>query len=107
MPRATLHRKISAPVALHSEGFWSSFKMTPNESRSTRSTVLTFCALLASSTLLFFGTGPHPVCWLTWLAPRPVLPLPAHSPALPTFGIASLSWFIGCLNMWDYFRGLG
>src|SRR3984957_19392225 len=69
-------------------------------------TVPAFCALLASSTLLFFGTGPHPVCWLTWLAPLPVLLLAAHSPALPTFGIASLSWFIGCLNMWHYFRGL-
>ena len=78
--------------------------MTPNDDSST---VLAVCALLASSTLLFFGTVPHPICWLTWFAPLPVLLIAAHSPALPTFGIASLSWFIGGLNMWHYFRGLG
>lgn len=78
--------------------------MTLNDGSST---VLAVCALLASSTLLFFGTGPHPICWLTWFAPLPVLLIAAHSPALPTFGIASLSWFIGGLNMWHYFRGLG
>ena len=69
-------------------------------------TVPAVCALVASSTLLFFGTGPHPVCWLTWSAPLPVLLMAAHVRGLPAFAIGSLSWFIGCLNMWHYFRRL-
>jgi putative CocE/NonD family hydrolase len=77
-----------------------------NEHSSTEKTILAVCALLASSTLFFFGTGLHPVCWLTWFAPLPVLLVAGRFRALPTFGIASMSWFIGCLNMWHYFRAL-
>ena len=64
------------------------------------------CSLIASSTLLFFGTGPRPICWLTWLAPLPVLLIAPRLTDFPTFAIASASWFIGCLNMWHYFRGV-
>ncbi|MFZ0277465.1 MAG: CocE/NonD family hydrolase [Candidatus Sulfotelmatobacter sp.] len=67
-------------------------------------TALAVCALLASSTLLFFGTGPSPVCWLTWFAPLPVFLIAAYLRAVPTFAIAFAAWFIGCLNMWHYFR---
>ena len=62
-------------------------------------------SLIASSTLLFFGTGPHPICWLTWLAPLPVLLVAPRLTGFSTFAIASASWFIGCLNMWHYLRG--
>jgi putative CocE/NonD family hydrolase len=78
--------------------------MAASNQHSNRIIVSAVCASLASSTLLFVGTGPHPVCLLTWFAPLPVLLLSAHTRPLPTFAIASASWFIGCLNMWHYFR---
>jgi len=49
------------------------------------------CALLASSGMLFFGTGLHPVWWLIWLAALPVLLRAPRISGLAAFGIASLS----------------
>jgi len=80
--------------------------MVASNQSSNRMTELAVAALVASSTLLFFGTGPHPVCWLTWFAPLPVFLVAAHLPGMRVFAIASLSWFIGGLNMWHYFRRL-
>jgi putative CocE/NonD family hydrolase len=81
-------------------------KMVANSQYSNYLTVSAVCALVASSVLLFFGTGPHPVCWLTWVAPLPVLLIAAHVRGLPAFAIATMSWFIGSLNMWHYFGPL-
>lgn len=61
-------------------------------------------ALIGSSALLFYGTGPHPVCWLTWLAPLPVLLAADRVEGSYAFAIAMASWLLGCLNLWDYFR---
>ncbi len=66
--------------------------------------VLATCALAASSSLLFFGTGPYPVWCLSWFAPLPVLLIAARIGAWPAFGIAALSWFMGELNVWHYIR---
>jgi uncharacterized protein len=74
--------------------------MEANSRFSNGVTIPAVCALLASSTLLFFGTGPRPVCWLTWFAPLPVLLVAAHVRAAQAFGIGAASWFIGGLNMW-------
>jgi putative CocE/NonD family hydrolase len=62
--------------------------------------------VIASSALLFFGTGPYAVWWLTWFAPLPVLLIAARTDARPAFGIAALSWFIGALNMWRIDRSV-
>ena len=71
-----------------------------------RSILISLCALLATAALLFFGTGLHPVWWLTWVAPLPVLLMASRARALPAFGIATVSWFVGGLNMWRFLVGL-
>ena len=62
--------------------------------------------MLASSALFFFGTGLHPVWWLTWLAPLPVLLLAPRVGRLQAFAAAALSWSLGSLNMWHYLTAL-
>lgn len=65
-------------------------------------------ALTASSAMLFLGTGLHPVWWLMWFAPVPVLLVSRNLSRRTTFLVASVAWFVGSLNMWHYFlRALG
>src|ERR1700690_2832323 len=71
-----------------------------------RLTILGICVAIASSLLLFFGTGPYPVWWLTWIAPLPILLIASRIDAKPAFSIATLSWFVGGLNMWRIDRGV-
>lgn len=66
--------------------------------------ILAAGALMPSAAMLFFGTGLHPVWWLTWLAPLPVLLVAPRLAAWPAFGIGSIAWFLGGLNMWHYLR---
>lgn len=61
-------------------------------------------ALIGSAALLFLGTGPHPVCWLTWVAPLPVLLISYRVSVSSAFAIAMASWFVGSLNLWDHFH---
>ena len=77
-----------------------------DQNTPTRFSFLAVCAVIASSALFFFGTGPYPVWWLTWFAPLPVLLIAARIDARPAFGIAALSWFIGGLNMWRIDRSV-
>lgn len=71
-----------------------------------QATALAVAALLLSSVCFFFGTGVRPVWWLTLLAPLPVLLVAPRAPGLVAFGIATLSWFAGTLNMWRYLRNI-
>jgi apolipoprotein N-acyltransferase len=59
-------------------------------------------AVLASGALLFAGTGLHPIWWLTWVAPLPVLLLGIRVGRWGAFGAAALAWVLGSLNMWRY-----
>ena len=59
-------------------------------------------AAAASSTMLYFGTGLHPLWWLTWFATLPVLWVSPRVRARSAFGIATLSWFLGSMNLWPY-----
>jgi apolipoprotein N-acyltransferase len=59
-------------------------------------------AVLATSALLFWGTGLHPVWWLTWFAPLPVLLISPRLSGWRAFGVAALAWFLGSLNVWHY-----
>lgn len=63
-------------------------------------------AVVASGALLYFGTGLHPVWWLTWLAPLPILLVAPRIGAWPAIGISALSWFLGGLNAWHYLRAI-
>jgi len=58
-------------------------------------------AILASGLGLFFGTGLHPVWWLTWIAPIPVLVAAARLSRRWTFATAFVAWLLGDLNMWN------
>jgi uncharacterized protein len=65
---------------------------------------LAICAVIATASLLHFGTGSHPHWLLTWFAALPVFLIIDRIGPLPTFGVAAFSWFVGELNMWQHFR---
>ncbi|MFI5823434.1 nitrilase-related carbon-nitrogen hydrolase [Streptomyces rishiriensis] len=58
-----------------------------------------------SSVLLLFGTGLHPLPWLTWLAPLPVLRLAPRVGTRLACCAAGLAWLLGQSRMWPYFLG--
>ena len=59
-------------------------------------------AVVTASALLFWGTGLHPLWFLTWFAPLPVLLISSGLGRWSAFLVAALSWFLGNLNMWYY-----
>src|SRR5215471_4222939 len=59
-------------------------------------------AVVTASALLFWGTGLHPLWFLTWFAPLPVLLISSGLGRWSAFLVAALSWFLGSLNMWYY-----
>ncbi|HUI73393.1 MAG TPA: nitrilase-related carbon-nitrogen hydrolase [Candidatus Acidoferrum sp.] len=69
-----------------------------------------FGATLVSAALFYFGTGLHPMWWLTWFAPLPILYLAGRdraeisSAALALAAFAALA--LAGLNMWHYLRAL-
>ena len=56
----------------------------------------------ASCALLWFGTGLHPIWWLTWFAPLPVLWMARRLPRGATFCLAFGAWTIGACNEWKF-----
>ncbi len=69
----------------------------------SRNILLTLAAGFASAFLVYFGTGLHPVWWLVWLAPIPVLALAPRLGGAAAFILSSAAWFAGELNEWNYF----
>jgi apolipoprotein N-acyltransferase len=63
-------------------------------------------AVVSSAGLLWLGTGLHPVWWITWLAPLPVLIVAPRLSGKATTLVALLSWAVSGFNMWHYFRAL-
>jgi apolipoprotein N-acyltransferase len=61
-------------------------------------------AALASALGFYFGTGLHPVWWLTWLAPLPLLLIVPKLPRLSAFCVSWLVSILGATNLWHYFR---
>jgi len=59
-------------------------------------------SVVAASAMLFWGTGLHPLWWLTWLAPLPVLLIAPRVGRWGAFAAGALCWFLGSLNMWYY-----
>ncbi|MFG2576899.1 nitrilase-related carbon-nitrogen hydrolase [Streptomyces sp. NPDC048481] len=62
-------------------------------------------AVISSSLMLLSGTGLHPLPWLTWLAPLPVLLLAPRVGARAAGCAAGLAWLLGQSRMWPYFVG--
>ncbi len=65
--------------------------------------LLALFAFLLSATALFFGTGLHPLWWLTWLAAIPVLLVAPRLSGIWAFLLAFLAWVVGALNQWHFF----
>ena len=59
---------------------------------------------LASAALFYLGTGLHPIWWMLWLAPVPVLAIAPRLHGGAVFLLASTAWIVGEMNQWDYFR---
>ena len=67
-----------------------------------RKAFLIAAAGIVSGTLFYFGTGLHPICWLLWLAPIPVLVIARQLRAGTAFLFAAIIWLIGEMNLWNY-----
>jgi apolipoprotein N-acyltransferase len=67
---------------------------------------ITSALSVASALAFYFGTGLHPIWWLTWLAPLPVLWLAPRLPLWQAFAACLLASFAGWLNLWHYFRAV-
>ena len=61
-----------------------------------------FAAMAASSAMFFWGMGLHPIWWLTWLAPLPLLLISPRVSTWSAFTAAAVAWFVGSANMWAY-----
>jgi len=70
----------------------------------TRNVLLIISTGAASGVLWYFGTGLHPIWWLLWLAPVPVLAIAPEVGWRTSFLLAIGAWFVGALNQWDYFK---
>src|SRR6476620_12608841 len=75
---------------------------TPGFSLTSSNTLLVAAVGLASAELLYFGTGLHPIWWLLWLAPVPVLAVAPRLHGSAAFLLSSVAWLIGEMNQWNY-----
>jgi apolipoprotein N-acyltransferase len=71
-----------------------------------RCVLFTLAATAGSGVLFYFSTGLHPIWWLLWFAPVPVLAVALQLRRRPAFFVALVAWLIGALNMWRYFTGV-
>jgi apolipoprotein N-acyltransferase len=65
---------------------------------------LVIAAGLTSAAFFYFGTGLHPIWWLLWLAPVPVLAIAARIHGGAAFLLDSIAWLLGETNQWNYVR---
>lgn len=61
-------------------------------------------AALATAALSYFGTGLHPIWWMLWLAPIPLLAIAPRLSTSAAFLLGSGAWLLGGLNEWNYVR---
>jgi apolipoprotein N-acyltransferase len=67
-----------------------------------RNLLLVIAAGVASAAFSYLGTGLHPIWWLLWLAPVPVLAVAPRLRRSAAFLVASDAWLIGETNQWSY-----
>ena len=77
---------------------------TPEFSLKFYNFFLVTAAGLVSAALLYFGTGLHPIWWLLWLAPVPVLAIAPRLHGGAAFLLGFIAWLIGEMNQWNYVR---
>jgi apolipoprotein N-acyltransferase len=61
-------------------------------------------AAIAMAAFSYFGTGLHPVWWLLWLAPIPILAVAPRLGAGAAFLLAFVAWLLGEMNLWKFYR---
>jgi apolipoprotein N-acyltransferase len=61
-------------------------------------------AAAACAAMYYFGTGLHPIWYLTWLAPLPILLLATRAEPRVVRWAAFLAFAVGALNMWSYYH---
>lgn len=66
--------------------------------------LLAITAGLATALFSYLGTGLHPIWWLLWLAPVPVLAIAPRLGGSGAFLLGSVAWLIGEMNLWTYAR---
>ena len=66
--------------------------------------LLVIGAAITSAALFYFGTGLHPIWWMLWLAPVPVLAIAPRIHGITAFLLGSSAWFVGEMNQWNYVR---
>jgi apolipoprotein N-acyltransferase len=71
--------------------------------RKNNRLLLALLAFLLSAAALFFGTGLHPLWWLTWLAAIPVLVMAPRLSGIWAFLVAFFAWAVGATNQWHFF----
>ena len=59
-------------------------------------------AAITSAALFYFGTGLHPIWWMLWLAPVPVLAIAPRLHGSAAFFLGAIVWLIGEMNQWKY-----
>lgn len=74
--------------------------------RPTAGGVASVGACLVSAALFAFGTGLHPVWWLTWFAPVPVLLLAPRVSARRAALVAALAYLLGMIGYLRYLLGV-
>ena len=77
---------------------------TPGFSLTSFNTLLVAAVGLASAELLYFGTGLHPIWWLLWLAPVPVLAIAPRLRGRAAFLLGAIAWFLGEMNQLNYLK---
>jgi len=70
------------------------------------SALIRISAVAASGAMLWYGTGLHPVWWLTWIAPLPVLLAARQAKPASAFFVAFGASVAGGMNTWQYLHGL-
>ncbi len=61
-------------------------------------------ALVLTAIGFYFGTGLHPLWWLTWLAAIPVLLVAPRLSIVGAFLVGFIAWGAGFMNQWSFFR---
>ncbi len=64
--------------------------------------ILALVAVAITATALYFGSGLHPLWWLAWVAPFPVLLVAPRLSGWAAGLTALAAWALGSLNMWHY-----
>jgi apolipoprotein N-acyltransferase len=65
---------------------------------------LVLIAATLSAAAFFFGTGLHPLWFMAWLAPLPVLMIAPRVTRWQVVAASLLGYCVGSLNMWSYYR---